>query len=192
MTIKDMINDIAGLATTEKSEILESCEEKQIEELFSLLNKFAEELTVKEFYSISSAFKDCEMGNYFDLDTEFIHLLEGKEGYPLSLLFTDTSSSDLVRVLRMRCWNALSSDAFAPSSDIPTFSKVYLQYLNSSETDFARSITSQNIKDSSLHELRLFLEVLIHHQELWDIQYIVQELISRLDEAPVSTHTNWK
>lgn len=165
---------------------------KYIDEIHNSFHSLSKETTVQEFYKISEVFRGKDPFDFFDMNFAFRHSIEAMDNYPPAELFLDTSSNELVEELRARCWLALSLDAFAGHEAIPVFTKVYTDYLLNDEEDFTAFLTEEILDSSNLHELRLFLEFLIFFKDTWQVDWIVDRIVSRLDKAhPMLTQNTW-
>lgn len=149
-----------------------------------LLNQLSSTLPVSQFFNLSEAFSDNKSYEYYDLDGLYIEAIEKMESYPPYQLFADTSKIEIVYKLRVRCWETLSLDEFAGSSSIPTFTEVYTKFLLSEEEDFTILVTEKVLDSCNIHELRLLLEVFIIFKDSWDIDWVIKQIVLRLDYVP--------
>lgn len=156
---------------------------KYVDKIHYSFHALSKETTVQEFYKISEVFRGKDPFDFFDMNFAFRHTIEAMDNYPPAELFLDTSSNELVEELRARCWLALSTDAFTGHEAIPVFTEVYTGYLRGDEEDFTKCLTEDKLDMSNLHELRLFLEFLIFFKDTWQVDWIVDQIISRLEQA---------
>lgn len=118
-------------------------------------------LSSSQFLLIAEAFNNVYL--YFDLDTIYIDCIESMPEYPPIELFTSTSSSYVIKGLRESCF--LGGD-FTPTSDLPIFSEVFNRIV-ASDIPLYKLLDGSLLEKCSLHELRLFIEVIftIIHKE---------------------------
>lgn len=118
-------------------------------------------LSPSQFLRIAEAFNNSHL--YFDLDTIYIDCIESMAEYPPLDLFTSTSSSYVIKDLRESCF--LGGD-FIPTSDLPIFSEIFSKIVES-DVPLYKLLTDSLLEKCSLHELRLFIEVIftITHKE---------------------------